>query len=329
MRASTKALRQLPGECLEQARTVWPVEETSRRRMRCAVANAMTIDVEDYFQVEAFASTIDRSDWETLPHRVERNTERLLEILAENGVEATFFILGWVAERHPRLVRGVVAGGHEVASHGSGHLRADRQSPEEFRDDVRRSKRVLEDLSGVPVRGYRAPTFSIGSGSKWAHTILAEEGYSYSSSVYPVRHDLYGTPEAPRTPFSPAAGMLEIPLTSARMLGVDMPASGGGYFRLLPYQVTRGLLHYARRVNRSPAVFYLHPWEIDPEQPRQHSAPWKSRFRHYLNLDRTEPRLRRLLRNFTWTRVDRLFLSDERGPFPVITSWTDRKPASP
>ena len=260
---------------------------------------------------------------------MEANTERLLQILAENGVEATFFILGWVAERHPQLVRRIVAQGHELASHGSGHLRVDRQSPEEFRADVRRSKRVLEELGGVPVRGYRAPTFSIGGGSKWAHTILAEEGYSYSSSVYPVKHDLYGTPEAPRTPFSPVPGMLEIPLTSVRILGVDMPASGGGYFRLLPYPVTRGLLNYARRMHRSPVVFYLHPWEIDPEQPRQQSAPWKSRFRHYLNLDRTEPRLRRLLRNFTWTRMDRLFLGNERGPFPVIASWTDRKQVSP
>ena len=317
MRELTEALRQLPGE------------EFSRKRIPCGFANAMTIDVEDYFQVEAFAATIDRGDWESLPRRVERNTERLLQILADSGVEATFFVLGWVAERHPQLVRRVVAEGHELASHGSSHLRADRQSPEEFRDDVRRSKRVLEDLGGVPVRGYRAPTFSIGANSKWAHTILAEEGYCYSSSVYPVKHDLYGTPDAPRTPFSPVPGMLEIPLTSVRMLGADMPASGGGYFRLLPYPLTRGLLHYARRVNRSPAVFYLHPWEIDPEQPRQKSAPWKSRFRHYLNLDRTELRLRRLLRNFTWRRMDRLFLSDERGPFPVITSWTDRKQASP
>ena len=329
MSQPTEALRQLPGDRVEEAPADWPVEEACRKRMRRGFANAMTIDVEDYFQVEAFASTIDRSDWESLPRRVERNTERLLQILAESRVEATFFILGWVAERHPQLVRRVVAEGHELASHGSGHLRVDRQSPEEFRDDVRRAKRVLEDLGGVPVRGYRAPTFSIGGGSKWAHAILAEEGYSYSSSVYPVKHDLYGTPEAPRTPFSPVPGMLEIPLTSVRMLGVDMPASGGGYFRLLPYQVTRGLLHYARRVNHSPAVFYLHPWGIDPEQPRQQSAPWKSRFRHYVNLDRTEPRLRRLLRNFTWTRMDRLFLSDERGPFPVITSWTDREQASP
>jgi polysaccharide deacetylase family protein (PEP-CTERM system associated) len=327
MSQPTEALRQMPGEWLEQAPPDWPLEEASREPTRCDFPNAMTIDVEDYFQVEAFASTIDRSDWESMPRRVERNTERLLQILAERGVEATFFILGWVAERHPQLVRRVVAEGHELASHGAGHLRVDRQSPEEFRHDVRRSKRVLEDVGGVPVRGYRAPTFSIGSRSKWAHTILVEEGYLYSSSVYPVKHDFYGTPEAPRTPFSPVPGMLEIPLTSVRVLGIDMPASGGGYFRLLPYPVTRGLLHYARRVNRSPAVFYLHPWEIDPEQPRQQSAPWKSRLRHYLNLDRTEPRLRRLLRNFTWTRMDRLFLSDEIGPFPVIASWTDRKQA--
>ena len=289
----------------------------------------MTIDVEDYFQVEAFASTIQRSDWESLPRRVERNTERLLQILGDAEIEATFFVLGWVAERHPDLVRRVVAAGHEVASHVCSHVRVDCQSPEEFRDDIRRSKQVLEDLTGVPVRGYRAPTFSIGGASKWAHAILAEEGYRYSSSVYPVKHDLYGTPEAPRTPFSPVPGMLEIPLTAVRMLGIDIPASGGGYFRLLPYHLTSGLLNRARRVNRSPAVFYLHPWEIDPEQPRQQSAPWKSRFRHYLNLDRTEPRLRRLLRNFAWTRMDWLFLGDEKGPFPVVTSWTDRYQASP
>jgi len=289
----------------------------------------MTIDVEDYFQVEAFASTIQRSDWESLPRRVERNTERLLQILGDAEIEATFFVLGWVAERHPDLVRRVVAAGHEVASHGCSHVRVDCQSPEEFRDDIRRSKQVLEDLAGVPVRGYRAPTFSIGGASKWAHAILAEEGYRYSSSVYPVKHDLYGTPEAPRTPFSPVPGMLEIPLTAVRMLGIDIPASGGGYFRLLPYHLTSGLLNRARRVNRSPAVFYLHPWEIDPEQPRQQSASWKSRFRHYLNLDRTEPRLQRLLRNFAWTRMDRLFLGDEKGPFPVVTSWTDRYQASP
>jgi polysaccharide deacetylase family protein (PEP-CTERM system associated) len=302
------------------------LEEMFRRRQAPAgIANAMTIDVEDYFQVEAFASTIDRNDWEHLPRRVERNTERLLDIFAETEVQATFFTLGWVAERHPALVRRIVADGHELASHGSGHARVDRQSPEAFRADVRRGKQVLEDIGGAPVRGYRAPTFSIGHSSKWAHAILAEEGYRYSSSVYPRKHDLYGSPGAPRTPFAPLSGMLEIPLTTVRVLGIDLPASGGGYFRLLPYPLTRWLLQQASRANRSPAIFYIHPWEIDPEQPRQRAAPFLSRSRHYLNLGRTEPRLRRLLRNFTWTRMDRLFLSDDAGPFPVITSWTDRK----
>jgi polysaccharide deacetylase family protein (PEP-CTERM system associated) len=327
---SAKVLRRPSKEPLQQAApTTLPVEEPPSGQMRSVLANAMTIDVEDYFQVEAFAATIDRSDWEDLPRRVERNTDRLLGILAESGVKATFFILGWVAERHPELVRRVVAEGHELASHGSGHVRVDRQSPEEFRHDVRRSKQLLEDLGGVAVRGYRAPTFSIGGGSKWAHTILAEENYAYSSSVYPVKHDLYGTPEAPRTPFSPVPGILEIPLTAVRMLGIDMPASGGGYFRLLPYSLTRGLLQRAGRANGSPAIFYLHPWEIDAEQPRHRTAPWKSRFRHYLNLHRTEARLRRLLHNFAWARMDRLFLTDEAGPFPVITSWTEHKQAWP
>jgi polysaccharide deacetylase family protein (PEP-CTERM system associated) len=305
-----------------------PVKKGSQAQARAGVANAMTIDVEDYFQVEAFASIIERSSWEHLPRRVERNTERLLDILAESEVQATFFTLGWVAERHPALVRRIVSDGHELASHGSDHARADRQSSEAFRADVRRSKRTLEDLGGVPVRGYRAPTFSISRSTGWAHSILCEEGYEYSSSVYPIKHDLYGSPGAPRTPFAPLRGLLEIPLSTVRLLGVDFPASGGGYFRLLPYPVTRWLLRRASRVNRSPAVFYLHPWEIDPEQPRQHEAPFLSKSRHYLNLGRTETRLLRLLRTFTWTRMDRLFLADQAGPFPLITSWTDRKPHS-
>jgi polysaccharide deacetylase family protein (PEP-CTERM system associated) len=293
-----------------------------------AGANALTVDVEDYFQVEAFASIIERSSWDSLPRRVEPNTERLLDIFAEAEAKATFFVLGWVAERHPALVRRIVAAGHELASHGSGHLRVDGQSPEQFRDDIRRSKQVLEDLGGVLVRGYRAPTFSIGGNSKWAHRILLEEGYLYSSSVYPIRHDLYGIPGAPRTPFAPFPGMLEIPLSIARLCGMDWPASGGGYFRLFPYRVTRALLQRARRITRSPAIFYVHPWEIDPDQPRQRAAPLRSRVRHFLNLSRTEARLRRLLADFTWRRMDRLFLSGNRGPFPVVTSWTDRHSAS-
>lgn len=298
-----------------------------RGHARYKTANALTIDVEDYFQVEAFASAIDRSGWETLPRRVERNTERLLDILGETGARATFFVLGWVAKRHAHLARRIVGEGHELASHGFDHLRADRQTRDEFRNDVRRSKQLLEDIGGVPVCGYRAPTFSIGRGSGWAHAILLEEGYRYSSSIYPIKHDLYGIPGAPRTPFAPLPGMLEIPLSTVRLLRADLPASGGGCFRLLPYRLSRGLLKHARRVHRSPAIFYLHPWEIDPAQPRQH-APLRSRFRHYLNLGRTEPRLRRLLGDFTWTRMDELFLGDGGGPFPVITSWMDRNPAS-
>jgi polysaccharide deacetylase family protein (PEP-CTERM system associated) len=300
-----------------------------QRRADPITANALTVDVEDYFQVEAFASTIDRSDWETLPRRVEPNTERLLDIFRETGARATFFVLGWVAARHPGLARRIVAEGHELASHGFGHFRADRQTPNEFRDDVRRSKKVLEDLGGVSVRGYRAPTFSFGRDSTWAHAILFEEGYQYSSSVYPVKHDLYGTPSAPRTPFAPLPGMIEIPLTTVRFLRIELPASGGGYFRLFPYSLSREFLKRASRVHHSPAVFYVHPWEIDPDQPHQAAAPFLSRFRHYLNLDRTEPRLRRLLGDFTWARMDELFLSDEAGLFPVIMSWTDPNPASP
>ncbi len=228
----------------------------------------MTIDVEDYFQVEAFASTIDRKDWDRLPSRVERNTHRLLDILAEAEVQATFFALGGIVRRHPSIARRIVADGHELASHGNDHIRVDRLSPAAFRADVRDSKRILEDIGGVAVAGYRAPTFSIGRETRWAHAILAEEGYRYSSSVYPVRHDLYGSPDAPRAAFSPCPGLVEIPLTTVRLMGRDLPVSGGGYFRLFPYALSRSLLTRARR-SGAPAIFYLHPWEIDPRQPRQ------------------------------------------------------------
>jgi len=291
-------------------------------------ANAMTIDAEDYFQVEAFASTIDRKDWDRLPQRVERNTERILDILAASGAQATFFVLGWIAQRHPALVRRILADGHELASHGADHIRVDRLSPEAFRADVRQSKRILEDAGGVLVRGYRAPTFSISRDSSWAHKVLLEEGFLYSSSVYPRKHDLYGSPGAPRTAFAPIPGMVEVPLTTVRIFRIDMPASGGGYFRLFPYRMTRWLLDQANRVNRAPAIFYLHPWEVDPDQPRQHQAPLVSRFRHYLNLGLTEHRLRRLLGDFSWARLDRLFLGDSEAPLPLITSWMDHNSPS-
>lgn len=286
-------------------------------------AHAMTVDVEDYFHVEAFASTIDRADWDRLPQRVERNTMRLLDIFADADVRATFFTLGWVARRHPALVRRIVAEGHELASHGTQHLRADRQSPDEFRLDVRTARQILEDAGGAVVSGYRAPTFSIGRQSCWAHAILAEEGYRYSSSVYPVRHDLYGSPQAPRTAFAPLPGMLEIPMTALKICGVDVPASGGGYFRLFPYWLSRSLLARASRINGAPAIFYLHPWELDRDQPRQTRAPARSRLRHYLNLDRTEKRLRRLLRDFAWNRVDQLFLGQYCERAALVPRWAD------
>ena len=296
--------------------------------MRKGVMNAMTIDVEDYFHVEAFASTIDRKEWDRLPQRVECNTERILDALAESEAQATFFVLGWIARRHPGLVRRILAEGHELASHGSNHMRVDRLSPEAFRADVRQSKHILEDAGGVLVRGYRAPTFSISRNSSWAHAVLLEEGYRYSSSVYPRKHDLYGSPGAPRTPFAPIQGFVEVPLTTVRIFNIDVPASGGGYFRLFPYRLTRWLLDQAYRHNRAPAVFYLHPWEVDPDQPRQHQAPLLSRLRHYLNLGLTEYRLRRLLGDFKWVRMDRLFLTDGAKPVPLISSWMDRNSRS-
>jgi polysaccharide deacetylase family protein (PEP-CTERM system associated) len=287
--------------------------------------NALTIDVEDYFQVEAFAGTIDRRDWENYPRRVACNTDRLLDLIGQAGAAATFFVLGWVAQRHPELVRRIVAEGHELASHGSDHYRADQQSPDEFRADIRRSKGLLENTAGVEVLGYRAPTFSVGHSSRWVHAILTEEGFRYSSSVYPIVHDLYGAPNAPRRPFRPQPGIVEIPLTTVRVFGRNLPSAGGGYFRLLPYRVTRRALRRAGR-ELGTCVFYLHPWEIDPDQPRQTQAPLRSRLRHYVNLGRTEGRLCRLLRDFRWGRMDRIFLDGPTSQPPLIESWLTHAP---
>lgn len=281
------------------------------RRPPPAIRNALTIDVEDYFQVEAFAGVIDRSDWDTYPARVERNTGVMLDLLAEAGINATFFTLGWVARRFPQIVRRITSEGHELASHGTDHYRVDQQSAEAFRADVRGAKTILEDIGGGRVRGYRAPTFSINARSEWAYAILAEEGYCYSSSVYPIHHDVYGQAGASRVPYSPYPGLIEIPLATVRLFGSNFPIAGGGYFRLLPYGVTRSALRMARRQSQAPSVFYLHPWEIDPDQPRQVQAPLLSRFRHYLNLQKTEARLRRLLRDFDWTRLDHIFFEED------------------
>jgi polysaccharide deacetylase family protein (PEP-CTERM system associated) len=275
------------------------------------VRNAMTVDVEDYFQVQAFAARVDRQQWQAYPGRVVANTNRVLDIFEQAGIFATFFTLGWVGERHPDLVRRIVERGHEVASHGYSHVPVHEQSVEDFRSDVRRTKRLLEDVAGKAVKGYRAASFSIGANTLWALDVLAEEGYAYSSSIFPVVHDFYGMPSAPRFAFKPQRGsFLEVPLTTIVAFGRNIPCSGGGYFRLAPYALSRWALGQVNKRDRQPCVFYFHPWEIDPDQPRIEGVSVKSRLRHYLNLRRMEARLRRLLVDFRWARMDEVFLSD-------------------
>lgn len=276
------------------------------------IKNAMSIDVEDYFQVSAFAPHIRREDWDSLPCRVEQNVDFILGLLDEADAKATFFTLGWIAQRYPQVVRRIVDGGHELASHGYGHQRVSDLTPAEFREDIGRAKRLLEDIGGVAIRGYRAPSFSIGQKNWWAMAELENAGYSYSSSIYPVRHDHYGMPEAPRFPHRPhgETGILELPPTTCALLGRNLPAAGGGWFRLLPYEVSRWMLRRVNTQDQAPCMFYFHPWEIDAGQPRQSGISAKTRFRHYVNLGRMPGRLRQLLNDFEWDRVDRVFLSD-------------------
>lgn len=274
----------------------------------------MSVDVEDYFHVSAFEDHIRREDWDRLPCRIEKNMTRVLALFERHGVQTTFFTLGWVAERYPHLVRGIVDAGHELASHGYDHIRVPHQSRAEFREDVVRSKKLLEDLSGQPVKGYRAASYSIGADTLWALDELQEAGYEYSSSIYPIHHDLYGMPEAPRFPFRYRGnGILEIPISTARIFRFNWPSGGGGYFRLLPYAVFRAAIRRINRREGQPCVFFFHPWEVDADQPRQRNASLKSRFRHYLNLNRMESRLERLLGDFRWGRMDRVFLESERA----------------
>lgn len=269
--------------------------------------HALTIDVEDWFQVSALAPHVPRSQWETIDCRVETNVMRLLELLARQRAHATFFTLGWIGQRHPAVVRAIVAGGHELASHGYGHQRVSDLTFTEFRDDITRAKHLLEDIGGVAVTGYRAPSFSIGRSNLWAFDALHDAGYRYSSSVYPVQHDHYGMPDAPRVPYVTESGVIEIPPSTVKQLGRVWAASGGGWFRFWPYAVSRALIRGAARELVQPAVFYLHPWEIDPGQPRVRGVGLKTRVRHYLNLDRTYARLERLLSDFCWDRMDRTF----------------------
>ena len=289
------------------------------RARRSHIANALTIDVEDYFQVSALSPHIARSEWERMPCRVERNIDTVLALLAEAGSKATFFTLGWIAERYPHLVRNIVAEGHELASHGYHHRRITDQKHAEFSEDIRTAKALLEDVAGIEVKGYRAPSFSVSKANPWAFDCIAAAGYRYSSSVYPIRHDHYGMPDAPRFPHQSRDGLLEIPVTTARFLRTNFPAGGGGYFRLMPYALSRSLIRRVNRIDGRSAVFYFHPWELDPGQPRVAGTSLKTRFRHYLNLHRTEPRLRSLLRDFTWHRIDQIFL-DGRDAAPTRAS---------
>ena len=277
--------------------------------------NAMTVDVEDYYQVEAFSHQVSLSDWPNYEGRVERNVERLLQLLADHDVHGTFFTLGWIAERYPELIKRIVDAGHELASHGYDHTRVDQQSPEEFRPDTRKTKQRLEDLGGVEVRGYRAASFSVSDKTPWAFKILADEGYRYSSSIYPIRHDLYGMPSAPRFAHAPDenSSIIEVPITTVSLLNRKLPCGGGGYFRLYPYAFSRWAMRRVNGKDHQPCVFYLHPWEIDPGQPRMPNLSAKTRIRHYLNLRHMEDRLHRLLSDFAWDRMDRIFLEDRSG----------------
>lgn len=274
------------------------------------IRNAMTVDVEDYFQVSAFANTIDRASWDHQPCRVERNMDKILAIFDEHGIKATFFTLGWIAERYPALVRRIVEQGHELASHGYGHLRASDQDRAQFADDIGRAKALLEDIGGQAVKGYRAPSFSIGRDNMWALDVLQEAGYRYSSSIYPVKHDHYGVPDAPRFAYRPNGpdGLLEVPVSTVRFGDKNYPAGGGGFFRFFPYPLSRWLLRRVNQQDGQAAIFYFHPWELDPEQPRQSGISAKTRFRHYINLHRTEARIKELAADFQWDRMDRIYL---------------------
>ena len=282
--------------------------------------NALTIDVEDYFHVEAFADVISSAHWDQYPIRVERNTFRLLELLGRRNVQATFFILGWVADRCPALVRAIVDSGHEIGSHGYGHQMLTRGSQANFRADLTRAKSAIEDQTGSRVTCFRAPSYSITSKTLWALEILGEFRFEYDSSIFPIRHDYYGIPDAPRFPhywsLQSGARLLEFPPSTVRVLGINVPIAGGGYLRLLPYKVTAGAIRRLNQKEDQPAMVYLHPWEIDPDQPRL-DACWRSRFRQYQNLQTTEDKLSRLLDEFSWAPMSKV-LSGYRRPIPSI-----------
>ncbi|MDP8912603.1 MAG: DUF3473 domain-containing protein [Pseudomonadota bacterium] len=274
--------------------------------------NALSVDVEDWFQVGAFENVISRDAWDHLPHRVERNGDAVLDLFDRADVKATFFTLGWVAHRYPALIRRIVDAGHEIASHGWDHVRVFTMTAAVFRADLERARMAIEDACGQSPTGYRAPSFSIDQRTPWAHRVLAEEGYAYSSSVAPIRHDHYGWREAPRFAFRPVQGsdLIELPVTTVELAGRRMAAGGGGFFRLLPYSFSSWAIARVNRQDGRPAVFYFHPWEIDPAQPRVDQAPLRSRLRHYSNLSVMEGKLLKLLASRNWGRTDEVVAAE-------------------
>jgi polysaccharide deacetylase family protein (PEP-CTERM system associated) len=275
--------------------------------------NALSVDVEDWFQVGAFEKVIARSAWETIPGRVERNTDHVLALFDGAGVKATFFTLGWVAARHPALIRRIAEAGHEIASHGWDHQRVFTMDEAAFRADLDRAHKAIEDAAGLSPAGYRAPSFSIDARTPWAHEVLAERGYAYSSSVAPIRHDHYGWRDSPRFAWRPVAGaeLIELPVTTISLAGRRFAAGGGGFFRLLPYRFSSWAISRVNESEDRPAIFYFHPWEVDPDQPRVQDAPARSKIRHYTNLDVMEPKLLKLLRDHRWGRTDEVAAAEQ------------------
>jgi len=265
--------------------------------------NAMTVDVEDYFQVSAFESIVEQSDWDSLKLRVGDNTHRILDMFAQHNVKSTFFTLGWVAKRCPDVIKRIVDEGHELASHGLAHQRATTMSKQALFDDIKQSKDILEDISGTQIKGYRAPSFSINDSNVWAYDILKELGFTYSSSTYPINHDLYGVPDWPRFKYVRDNGLIEIPIPTIRKKDTNVGIGGGGYFRLYPYWLSRKRIVNYMKTESAPYSFYFHPWEIDAEQPRFDDAPWKSKARHYVNLSRMGGKIEKLLTDFNWVSM--------------------------
>lgn len=271
--------------------------------------NAMSVDVEDYFQVSAFENIVCRKDWEKIPCRIERNIDRILSLFSDANVKSTFFVLGWVAERYPSVIKRIADAGHEIGSHGYEHIRVTQQNRTEFKEDVHKTLSILEHLIGDKVRGYRAASYSINKNNMWALEILKECGHEYSSSIYPVKHDLYGIPDSPRHPYMHEhCELLEIPISTLRLNKRNIPCGGGGYFRLYPYMFSKWAINKVNKSEGKPCVFYFHPWEIDPDQPRQAGLSCKTKFRHYLNLRIMEKRLSSLLKDFNWDRMDNVYI---------------------